>query len=559
MLYFAPWKKALVIILCLLGMTFAAPNIWYDDADEAGLARKQIAKLEKVGLPIDPTLVEQAARWPDFLPASVVNLGLDLRGGAHLLVEVNIEEVQAERMISLVAEARSALRGGGVRKYTQLRASEDNVSVRITNAADLPEAVRILRGLAQPVVNANFGTSAPDLTVVEGDDQRISLTLSEDAKVSLTDRTMAQSLEIVRRRIDEAGTREPTIQRQGERRILIQVPGLGSAEELLELLGQTAKLSFHMVDSQTSDVTRAPGPGNIIYPDTDNPQTGYIVERRALVSGEQLEDAQPGFDPQTGEAVVNFRFDTAGARKFGKATSENVGRPFAVVLDGEVITAPVIREPILSGSGQISGSFTVESAGRLAILLRAGALQASLTVLEQRTVGPGLGADSIAAGEIATVIAFIAVLVFMFLSYGKFGMFANIALIINVAMIMGVLSAIGATLTLPGIAGIVLTIGMAVDANVLIFERIREELRRANGVARAIETGYERAFSAIIDANVTTFIAALILFAMGSGPVKGFAVTLGVGILTSVFTAVMVTRLIVATWYDRARPKELEV
>jgi len=559
LLYFAPWKKALVIILCLLGMTFAAPNIWYDDADEAGLAREQIAKLEKVGLPIDPTLVEQAARWPDFLPASVVNLGLDLRGGAHLLVEVNIEEVQAERMISLVAEARSALRGGGVRKYTQLRASEDNVSVRITNEADLPEAVRILRGLAQPVVNANFGTSAPDLTVVEGDDQRISLTLSEDAKVSLTDRTMAQSLEIVRRRIDEAGTREPTIQRQGERRILIQVPGLGSAEELLELLGQTAKLSFHMVDSQTSDVTRAPGPGNIIYPDTDNPQTGYIVERRALVSGEQLEDAQPGFDPQTGEAVVNFRFDTVGARKFGKATSENVGRPFAVVLDGEVITAPVIREPILSGSGQISGSFTVESAGRLAILLRAGALPASLTVLEQRTVGPGLGADSIAAGEIATVIAFIAVLVFMFLSYGKFGMFANIALIINVAMIMGVLSAIGATLTLPGIAGIVLTIGMAVDANVLIFERIREELRRSNGVARAIETGYERAFSAIIDANVTTFIAALILFAMGSGPVKGFAVTLGVGILTSVFTAVMVTRLIVATWYDRARPKELEV
>ncbi len=559
MLYFAPWKKALVIIICLLGVMFAAPNIWYDDADEAGLARSQIAKLEQVGLPIDPTLVEQASRWPDFLPASVVNLGLDLRGGAHLLVEVNIEEVQAERMISLVAEARSALRSGGVRKYTQLKAAEDNISVRITNAADLPEAVRILRGLAQQVVNANFGTSAPDLTVTEGADQRITVTLSEDAKVSLTDRTMAQSLEIVRRRIDEAGTREPTIQRQGERRILIQVPGLGSAEELLKLLGQTAKLSFHMVESQTSDLTRAPGPGNIIYPDAESPQTGYIVERRALVTGENLEDAQPGFDPQTGEAVVNFRFDTVGARKFGKATSENVGRPFAVVLDGEVITAPVIREPILGGSGQISGSFTVESAGRLAILLRAGALPASLTVLEQRTVGPGLGADSIAAGEVATVIAFVAVLVFMFLSYGKFGIFANIALIINVAMIMGILSAIGATLTLPGIAGIVLTIGMAVDANVLIFERIREELKRAKGVARAIETGYERAFSAIIDANVTTFIAALILFAMGSGPVKGFAVTLGVGILTSVFTAVMVTRLIVATWYDRARPKELEV
>lgn len=559
MLYFAPWKKALVIILCLVGVIFAAPNIWYDDADEAGLARDQIAKLETVGLPVDPTLVEQASRWPSYLPASVVNLGLDLRGGAHLLVEVNIEEVQKERMISLVAEARSALRSGGVRKYTQLKAADDNVSVRITNAADLPEAVRILRGLAQPVVNANFGTQAPDLIVTEGADQRITMTMSEDAVAGLTDRTMAQSLEIVRRRIDEAGTREPTIQRQGERRILIQVPGLGSAEELLELLGQTAKLSFHMVESQTSDLTRAPGPGNIIYPDAESPQTGYIVERRALVTGENLEDAQPGYDSQTGEAVVNFRFNQVGARKFAKATSENVGRPFAVVLDGEVITAPVIREPILSGSGQISGSFTIESAGRLAILLRAGALPASLTVLEQRTVGPGLGADSIAAGEVATVIAFVAVLIFMFLSYGKFGMFANIALIINVAMIMGVLSAIGATLTLPGIAGIVLTIGMAVDANVLIFERIREELRRAKGVARAIETGYERAFSAIIDANVTTFIAALILFAMGSGPVKGFAVTLGVGIITSVFTAVMVTRLIVATWYDRARPKELEV
>ena len=559
MLYFAPWKKALVIILCLLGIMFAAPNAWYDQADEAGLARDQIAKLENAGAFVDPTLIEQASMWPDFLPATVVNLGLDLRGGAHLLVEVNVEEVQRERMISLVAEARTALRGGGVRKYTQLRAAEDSISVRITETSDVPEALSILRGLAQPVLNAAFGTQAPDLTVVEGADQRITVTLTEDAKASLTDRTMAQSLEIVRRRIDEAGTREPTIQRQGERRILIQVPGLGSAEELLELLGQTAKLSFHMVVSQTSDLTRAPGPGNIIYPDAENSQSGYIVERRALVTGENLEDAQPGFDPQTGEAVVNFRFDTAGARKFGKATSENVGRPFAVVLDGEVITAPVIREPILSGSGQISGQFTVESAGRLAILLRAGALPASLTVLEQRTVGPGLGADSIAAGEIATMIAFIAVLVFMFLSYGTFGLFANIALIINVALILGVLSAIGATLTLPGIAGIVLTIGMAVDANVLIFERIREELRRAKGVARAIETGYERAFSAIIDANVTTFIAALILFAMGSGPVKGFAVTLGIGIVTSVFTAVMVTRLIVATWYDRARPKTLEV
>ena len=559
MLYFAPWKKALVIGLCLLGILLAAPNAVYETADDAGLARKEIARLEDQSRPISDELIARAGQWPEFLPTNIVNLGLDLRGGAHLLVEVNVEDVIRERMISLVAESRAALREGGVRRYTGLKASDDSVSVRITNAEDLPKAIDLLEGLSQAVTDFTLGVTEPDLTVTDIGDQTLRMALTETAITGVIDRTMAQSLEIVRRRIDEAGTREPTIQRQGERRILIQVPGLGSAEELLKLLGTTAKLTFHLVENQTSDLTRAPGPGLIVFPDTENPSAGYVVERRALVSGEELDDAQPGFDQQTGEAVVNFRFNNAGARKFGRATAENVGRPFAVVLDGEVITAPVIREPILGGSGQISGSFTVESAQRLAVLLRAGALPASITVLEQRTVGPGLGADSIAAGKVATVIAFVAVLVFMFLSYGKFGLFANVALIINVALIMAVLSTIGATLTLPGIAGIVLTIGMAVDANVLIFERIREELRRAKGVARAIETGYERAFSAIVDANVTTFIAALILFAMGSGPVRGFAVTLGVGIITSVFTAVMVTRLFVAIWYDRTRPKELTV
>lgn len=268
---------------------------------------------------------------------------------------------------------------------------------------------------------------------------------------------------------------------------------------------------------------------------------------------------QPGFDSRTGEPVVNFRFDTSGARKFGRATTENVGRPFAVVLDGQVITAPVIREPILGGSGQISGSFTVESAHQLAILLRAGALPASISFEEERTIGPGLGADSIAAGKIATIVAIIAVLVVMVLSYGLFGLFANIALFVNIALILGILSLIGATLTLPGIAGIVLTIGMAVDANVLIFERIKEELRAGKSVARAIEAGYELAFSAIVDANITTFIAAAILFFMGAGPVRGFSVTLAIGIITSVFTAVLVTRLIVAIWYGRTRPKTLTV
>ena len=559
MLYFSIWKKLLVIGLCLAGVVFAAPNIWYSRADDAGQARRAIEKIVEAGGQPSAELRARAEEWPAPLPPDVINLGLDLRGGAHLLVEVNVEDVIAERMQSLRSEARDALRDAGVRRYTGLAATENEVRVRITNPEDVDAAAEALGGLARAVTDFAMGATSPDLTIETVGDQTYRVTLTEPAVAALLDRTMSQSLEIVRRRIDAAGTREPSIQRQGDRRILIQVPGVGSAEELIQLIGTTAKLSFHLVENSTSDLTRAPGPGLVVYPDAEAPDAGYVVERRSLVSGEELDDAQPGFDSQTGEPVVNFRFNNSGARKFGRATSENVGRPFAIVLDGEVITAPTIREPILGGSGQISGRFTVEEATRLAILLRAGALPASITVLEQRTVGPGLGQDSVEAGELATVVAFVAVLVFMFASYGLFGLFANIALILNVAMIMALLSVIGATLTLPGIAGIVLTIGMAVDANVLIFERIREELKRSKGVARAIETGYERAFSAIIDANVTTFIAAVILFAMGSGPVRGFAVTLGIGICTSVFTAVMVTRLMVATWYDRRRPKTLEV
>ncbi|MGB0507302.1 MAG: protein translocase subunit SecD [Pikeienuella sp.] len=559
MLYFSPLKKLLIIATCLLAVVFAAPNAAYDVADDAGLAAKEIAKLTRDGAPVTAELQARADNWPSFLPRSVVNLGLDLRGGAHLLVEVAIEDVVEERMVSLAADARKALREGGVRKYTGLKGLRDRMTVRITNPEDVDKAEEILNGLVRSVPDAILGSAGDNLTVTALGGQQFELRPTDASIRAITTSTMAQSIEIVRRRIDEAGTREPTIQRQGERRILIQVPGLGSAEELLALLGKTAKLSFHLVEGRTRNLDRNPGPGLRVFPDAEDAAQGYIVQRRALVSGESLEDAQAGFDGQTGEPVVNFRFDGVGARKFGRVTAENVGTAFAVVLDGEVITAPVIRTAILGGSGQISGSFTVESAQRLAILLRAGALPAEITVLEQRTVGPGLGADSIAAGKIATVIAFAAVLVFMFLSYGKFGLFANVALILNVAMIIAILSLVGATLTLPGIAGIVLTIGMAVDANVLIFERIREELRRSKGVARAIETGYERAFSAIIDANVTTFIAAAILFAIGSGPVRGFAVTLGVGIITSVFTAVMVTRLIVVIWYERRKPKTLTV
>ena len=354
------------------------------------------------------------------------------------------------------------------------------------------------------------------------------------------------------------GTREPTIQRQGGDRILIQVPGLGSAAELKSIIGTTAQLTFHSVVSRANSADAPAGAGNYVLPSIDEDGVFYVLEEAAVVSGEDLVDAQPDFD-QNGRPAVSFRFNTTGARRFGDYTAENIGSPFAIVLDSEVISAPVIQSHIAGGSGIITGNFSLEESTNLAVLLRAGALPAGLEFLEERTIGPELGADSIEAGKLACVVAFVGVLVFMVLSYGTFGVFANIALVINVVLIFGLLSMLGATLTLPGIAGIVLTIGMAVDANVLVFERIREELKSAKGPARAIDFGYEKALSAIVDANITTFITAVILYAVGSGPVRGFAITLGLGILTSVFTAIFVTRLIVVIWFERRKPKTIEV
>ncbi|MEM6422703.1 MAG: protein translocase subunit SecD, partial [Pseudomonadota bacterium] len=438
------------------------------------------------------------------------------------------------------------------------------MSVNITNAEDLPAARLALQSLMEPVAIGGplgFGMS-PTVggnTTVElsEEGQRLTLTITETERRLTTDRVIAQSLEVIRRRIDEAGTREPTIQRQGEERILVQVPGVGSADEVLSLIGRTARLSFHEVRGFGADAA-TPGPDEFVAQDRETGEI-FLLEERAILTGENLVDSSLGFHHENGLPVVNFRFDQTGARIFGDYTARNTGQLFAIVLDGEIISAPRIQSPIFGGAGFIEGDFTVQSATELAILLRSGALPASISVLEQRTVGPDLGADSIAAGEAATLLAFAAVLVFMGAIYRVFGLFANIALILNVGIIFGVLSAIGATLTLPGIAGIVLTIGMAVDANVLIFERIREEIARSKGPAAAVDKGYREAFSAIIDANITTLIAAIILFALGSGPVKGFAVTLGVGIVTSVFTAVFVTRLMIIEWLRRARPKVLQV
>jgi preprotein translocase subunit SecD len=390
----------------------------------------------------------------------------------------------------------------------------------------------------------------------EGDEMVVTLTDAE--KAAMDERTLQQSLEIIRRRVDETGTREPTIQRQGEDRILVQVPGIGSAEELLAVIGQTARLSFHPVVSRTADAGVQPGLDEVAYPSLDEPGVTYVLERRAVVSGDQLVDSQPSFD-QNGQPAVSFRFNAAGGAAFGAYTAQNIGNPFAIVLDGEVISAPVIRAHIAGGSGIISGNFTPEESARLAILLRAGALPAEITVLEQRTVGPELGRDSIEAGEMAALAALVAIGAFMVLSYGLFGIFACVALVTNLVLIFALMTSLGATLTMPGIAGLVLTIGMAVDANVLIFERIREELKTARGPARAIELGFDKAFSSILDANITTLIVAVILFGVGAGPVRGFAVTLALGIFCSVFTAIYLTRLLIVTWFDRRRPKTVTV
>jgi preprotein translocase subunit SecD len=553
MLQFESWKRVLIWVICALGLFLALPNGFYARVEQHNDA---VAAVELgTNTPENQAIVGQ---WPTFMPSGLVNLGLDLRGGAHLLAEVQVSDVYQARMEATWPEVRDALRPlratvGTIRKQPS---KPDELRVRIGDVAGMPQALEIVRALARPVQSLT-GVGAYDIKVTANGDL-LSVTLSDAEKLATDERTMQQSLEIVRRRIDEVGTREPTIQRQGTDRILIQVPGIGSASELKEIIGTTARLTFNPVVSRTSDENAIAGAGNSVVPSIDRPGEYLIIENAPVVAGDDLVDAQPSFD-QNGGAAVSFRFNTTGARRFGDYTADNIGSPFAIVLDNEVVSAPVIQSHIPGGSGIITGRFTVEETTNLAVLLRAGALPAKLTFLEERTVGPELGQDSIDAGKVATAVAFAAVLVFMFLSYGLFGLFANIALIINVGLIFGMLSLIGATLTLPGIAGIVLTVGMAVDANVLVFERIREELKTSKGPARAIELGYEKALSAILDANITTFITAVILFVMGSGPVRGFAITLGLGILTSVFTAIYVTRLMVVIWFERRRPKTIEV
>lgn len=533
MLYFSRWKTILIWLTVLLAVIFAIPNI------------------------LTPSM---RASLPDFVPSKPMTLGLDLQGGSHMLLQIDRKELIDERMQTLRDDVRRSLRDERI-GYTGLSIIDRTVSVTIRDLAELGNAQEALSVLSEPVSTSLFsGGTINEVDFVASEDGKISVTFTEDGIDYRLRTALEQTIEVVARRINELGTTEPLVQSQGVDRILVQVPGLDDPERLKALLGQTAKLNFRFVD-RTMPVLEAmngrPPAGTEVLPSVEAEGENYIVETQVIVAGENLSDAQAGFDQRTNEPIVTFRFDTKGAQRFGQATQRNVNREFAIVLDNQVISAPVIREPILGGSGQISGNFTTESANDLAILLRAGALPATLTIIEERTVGPGLGADSIAAGETASVIGGILVIIFMMLAYGRFGLIANLALVVNVAMVIAALSILGATLTLPGIAGIVLTIGMAVDSNVLIFERIREEMRGGRSVIQSIDAGFSRALSTIIDANVTTLIAAIILFYLGTGPVRGFAVTLAIGILTTMFTAFTLTRWLVADWVRRKKPKDL--
>jgi len=535
MLQIPTWSKVITGLVVFFGILIALPN-----------ALPQIL----------------VAKFPSWLPSSAVSLGLDLQGGSHLLLEVEEVPVMKDRLEATVGDIRTRLRKARI-GYTDLKSTADTVQVRVLDTDRIDDVKSILNDLNPTVSSSLLSVAGREFEVTQSG-SLFSMKLTDAYKVQTRNEIVGQSIEVVRRRIDQLGTREPTITQEGEDRIVVEVPGLSDPDRLIKLLGTTAKMTFQLVD-QSADVQQAvrgivPIGDELLYMDSKvkgQSPIPVVVQRRVMVDGDRLVDAAQQFDQQTGQAVVSFRFDALGARQFGDVTKDNVGRQFAIVLDNKVITDPVIQTPILGGSGQITGNFTVQSANDLAILLRAGALPAPLTVLERRTVGPGLGSDSIEAGKYSAIGGLILVALFMILRYGLFGLFADVALTLNIVLLLAALTLFQATLTLPGIAGIVLTMGMAVDANVLIYERIREEHRNGRTIIASIDAGFQRAMATIIDANMTHLIASLILFQLGSGPVRGFAVTLGVGIVTSFFTAVMVTRLIVVTWLKVTRPKRL--
>ena len=529
MLRLAPWKVASILAVTFLALLLLVPSF---------LGTATVERLQKA--------------LPGFLPIRPIVLGLDLQGGASLLWEVDSAALTHAQVESLRDDVRGKLREGRVSISGGIALLPRGVQVRIADPAERARALPLLQSLNLPISNALIGAAGHTLDITDVGDGAVQLTLTDAAVTDKIRRAVTQSIEVLNRRLNESGTKETNIQQQGVDRILVEVPGLQDTTQVKSLVGTTANLEFRLVAD--------PGDPPSEFDTLPQQQGGQIaVQKRVMVAGEDLTDAQPGFDQRSSEPDVNFRFNLRGGQRFGQVTSENVGRLFAIVLDGKVISAPRILGPITGGSGQITGNFTVEQANNLAILLRAGALPAKLTVVEERTVGPGLGQDSIDAGKRAAIVGGILVVCYMLATYGIFGVFADVALAVHILFIFASMALLGATLTLPGIAGVVFTIGMAVDSNVLIYERIREEAHMGRSIISALDAGFKRAFATIIDSNVTMFVAAVILYLFGSGPVRGFAVSLGLGILTSVVTAVTMTRMMIALWYRAKRPTKLPI
>jgi len=532
MLQVARWRVILVAVVAAMGIAFAFPNFVPEQM------RNSI---------------------PNFLPRQAINLGLDLRGGSQLLLEVEIDTLRAQQLDNVADQMAGALRGATPQiRYTGRGVVGDAARIRLVNVEDLERARDALR----PLAVSPTGGMDPIYTYTEGPDGVIEARITEQHLRALSRQAAQQSIEVIRDRIDPTGTSEVVIARQGDQRIVVQAPGVADPEQLKERIGQTALMTFHLVREVSPEEAAAGAlpPGTMVVgPYGTIGQSNEVVERRARLTGENLVRASPQTDPQTGEFVMSFQLDNTGARIFCRITSEFVNQRFAILLDNQVLTAPRINEPICGGQGQISGNFSAASASELALMLNAGALPAPLTVIDERTVDASLGRDAIESGARASAVAGVVTFVFMVLAYGLFGIFACIALLVNFVLILGAMSLVGAALTLPGIAGLILTIAMAVDANVLIYERMREEAATGRSPALSIDAGFNRAMITIFDANLTTILAALILFQFGAGPVRGFAWTLSIGVVTSVFTAVLVTQILVAWWFRIARPKTMPI
>jgi len=530
MLDFPKWKVWLIGIVIAIGVLLSIPSL--------------IA-----GTPL-------GASWPKWLPQYRISLGLDLAGGSHLLLEADAADAQKQRLQGMEDSVQTELRRDPAIDIGDISTQGGRLSFLVRDPTKIDAAVERMRDLTKPV--ALTGNRDWDVQVV--DSTRVVLTPTPTGTIKAMKDAMSVARDVVRRRIDPGGTKEITVVTEGSNRVLVEVPGVENPDALKKLIGQTARLEFKLVDQSANpqDVQQGRAPaGSQVLPMADG--SGFIaVKRRVMVSGDQLVDAKQSFD-QDGRPDIDITFNTAGARRFGRVTQENVNKPFAIILDDKVLSAPNINEPILGGRAQISGSFTVQSAHDLAVSLASGKLPVKLNVIEERSIGPDLGKDSIHKGVIASAVSIALVVVFMLVTYGRFGVYANIALVVNAFLILGIMAMFNATLTLPGIAGFVLTIGAAVDANVLINERIREEIRRGRRLLDAVETGYKEAFRAIFDANVTHVISAAIMAYFGSGPVRGFAVVLLIGVVTSVFTAVYFTRMLVALWIRRTRPRELHI